>query len=351
MKAVVFQDVGRVTVEDVAEPEILEPTDAVVAVKTAPICGSDLHLYNGRVPGLQAGSVIGHELVGIVESVGDEVVKVKPGDRVVGSFLIPCGSCWWCKKREFNNCDNGNYRALGYGIFAGDLQGAQAEKVRMPQADLTLLPIPDDLSDEQAVFAGDILTTGCYAARISKIQEGDVVAVIGCGPVGLFTLQYASLYRPGKLLALDSVPDRLEMAEKLGAEPVDISKRNAVMALAETTEGRGADIAIECVGHVDAFRNGFDMLRSGGHLVVVGVYVELGYEFPLGEAWRKNIKLTFSGVTPVPAYWEEALDAVRSGKVDPTLIVSHTLPLEEAAKGYELFDSKEAMKVVLKVNS
>lgn len=348
MKAVVFKDVGQVAVEEVPDPEIVDPKDAIVRVTTAPICGSDLHLFNGRMPGLTPGTIIGHELVGLVEEVGAGVKKIKKGDRVVGSFMIPCGECWWCKKGEYNNCDNGNYRALGYGIFTGDLQGAQAEKVRMPNADLTLLPIGDDLSDEQAVFAGDILTTGCYAAELAEIEEGDSVAVIGCGPVGLFTIQYAGLYNPGTVFALDTVAERLELAEKLGAVPIDIGKRNPVMAMSEETEQRGADIAIDCVGAEKAFQQGFEMLRSGGHLVVVGVYVELEYGFPLGEAWRKNIKLTFSGVTPVPAYWESALNAVRQGRVDPTVIISHTLPLDEGVEGYRLFDSKEATKVMLK---
>lgn len=279
---------------------------------------------------------------------GSDVRKVRVGDRVVGSFLIPCGNCWWCTRGEFNNCDNGNFRALGYGMFSGDLQGAQAEKVRMPVADLTLLPIGDDLSDEQAVFAGDILTTGCYAANLARISPGDTVAVIGAGPVGLFTLAYSKLHEPETLLALDTVPERLETAEKIGATAINVSKKHPVTALSELTEGRGADIAIDCVGAESAFRSGYEILRSGGHLVIVGVYVELEYPFPLGEAWRKNMTLTFSGVTPVPAYWEEALDAVRKGLVDPTVIISHTLPLADGAKGYELFDSKQATKVVLK---
>lgn len=279
---------------------------------------------------------------------GSDVRKVRVGDRVVGSFLIPCGNCWWCTRGEFNNCDNGNFRALGYGMFSGDLQGAQAEKVRMPVADLTLLPIGDDLSDEQAVFAGDILTTDCYAANLARISPGDTVAVIGAGPVGLFTLAYSKLHEPETLLALDTVPERLETAEKIGATAINVSKKHPVTALSELTEGRGADIAIDCVGAESAFRSGYEILRSGGHLVIVGVYVELEYPFPLGEAWRKNMTLTFSGVTPVPAYWEEALDAVRKGLVDPTVIISHTLPLADGAKGYELFDSKQATKVVLK---
>lgn len=348
MKGLVFKDIGKVAVEEVPDPKIEEDSDAIVRVTTAPICGSDLHLYHGRVPGLTEGTVIGHELVGVVEDVGPAVKKVKVGDRVIGSFVIPCGQCWWCRREEYNNCDNGNFRALGYGIFSGDLQGAQAEKVRMPNADITLLAIGDDLSDEQAVFAGDILTTGYYAAELARISEGDTVAVLGCGPVGIFTLQYAGLLRPGLLLGLDSVDERLELAEKVGATPLNISRRNPVTALAEMTDGRGADIAIDCVGEQKAFRNAYEMLRSGGHLVVVGVYVELEYPFPLGEAWRKNIEITFSGVTPVPRYWEKALEEVRAGRVDPTIIISHTLPLAEGPKGYELFDSKEATKVILK---
>lgn len=348
MKGLVLKDLGVVAVEDVPEPQIVEPGDAIVRVTTAPICGSDLHLYHGRVPGLMPGTVIGHELVGVVEQVGPAVTKIAVGDRVVGSFVIPCGDCWWCHKGEYNNCDNGSYRALGYGMFAGDLPGAQAEKVRMPNADVTVLPIGDDLTDEQAVFAGDILTTGYYGAKLAEIDEGDTVAIIGCGPVGLFALQYAKLYSPGRLVAVDAVPDRLAVAEKLGAEPLDLTKFNPTTTLEKMTDGRGADIAIDCVGAESAFRSGYEMLRSGGHLVVVGVYVELEYPFPLGEAWRKNIKITFSGVTPVPFHWEAALDAVRRGEVDPTVIISHTLPLEEGPKGYALFDSKEATKVILK---
>lgn len=348
MKAVVLVDTGKVEVQEVPDPAIVEDTDAIVRVTTAPICGSDLHLYHGRVPGLMPGTVIGHELAGFVEEVGSKVRKVKAGDRVIGSFLVPCGECWWCARGEYNNCDNGNYRALGYGMFLGDFPGAQAEKVRMPNADLTLLAITDDLSDEQAVFAGDILTTGYYAATLAEIEEGDAVAVIGCGPVGLFTLQYVKLHHPGELFALDSVPERLKMAESLGAKPIDISKKNPVVAMQDATDQRGIDIAIDCVGAEAAFRSGFEMLRSGGHLVVVGVYVELEYPFPLGEAWRKNIKISFSGVTPVPRYWEKALEAVRDKRVDPTVIISHTLPLDEGAKGYELFDQKLATKVVLK---
>jgi threonine dehydrogenase-like Zn-dependent dehydrogenase len=267
---------------------------------------------------------------------------------VVGSFLIPCGKCWWCERGEYNNCDNGNFRALGYGMFSGDLQGAQAEKVRMPVADLTLLKIGDDLTDEQAVFAGDILTTGYYAAMLADIVPGDTVAIIGCGPVGIFTLQYALRGNPGQIFAIDGVVERLEMARSLGAETININEKNPVTAISEATDNRGADIAIDCVGAEPAFRSGYEMLRSGGHLVVVGVYVELEYPFPLGEAWRKNIKITFSGVTPVPRYWEAALNAVRDGKVDPTIIISHTMGLDEGVKGYELFDSRQATKVILK---
>lgn len=347
MKAVVFKDAGRVSVEEVPDAKIEEPDDAIVRVTTAPICGSDLHLYHGRVPGVTPGTVLGHEFAGVVEEIGPGVSSVRPGDRVIGSFLIPCGRCWWCQRGEYNNCDNGNFRALGHGIFSGNLQGAQAEKVRIPNADLTLLPI-GDLSDEQAVFAGDILTTGYYAALISDIRGGDTVAVVGCGPVGLFTLQYCKAYEPGRLVALDPVEERLKLAASLGAIPVDTSKRNPVTALAELTDDRGADIAIDCVGNERAFRESFEMLRAGGHLVVLGVYVELESSFPLGEAWRKNIRITFAGVTPVPRYWREALEGVRKREIDPTVIISHTLALDDASKAYELFDTKQATKVILK---
>ncbi|MGH2768243.1 MAG: zinc-binding dehydrogenase, partial [Actinomycetota bacterium] len=276
------------------------------------------------------------------------VTRVHAGDRVVGSFLIPCGECWWCRRKEYNNCNNVSWRVLGYGSFFGDLQGAQAEKARVPMADLTLLAIGEELPDEQAVFVGDSLATAHYAASLAGIGEGDTVAVIGCGPVGLLTLQCCRRYRPGQLVALDSVPERLVAAQGLGAIPIDVSRRNPIVAVAERTEQRGADAAIDCVGAESAFRSGLDMVRAGGHLVVVGVYVELEYPFPLGEAWRKNLRMTFSGVTPVMRIWGDVLAAVREGELDPAAIVSHTLPLEEAEKGYELFDSRRATQVVLR---
>lgn len=347
MKALVFRGPGTVAYEDVPDPEILEPTDAIVRVTTTSICGSDLHLYRGRVPGLMEGTVIGHEVLGVVEAVGPAVTRARPGDRVAGSFMIPCGRCWWCRRGEYNVCDNGGFHALGYGIFTGDLQGAQAEMVRMPMADLTLLPIGDDLSDEQAVFTGDALATGCYVASVANIAEGDTVAVLGCGPVGLFSLLYAKLARPGRIAALDSVPERLRAAERLGAEPIDISRQNPVVAVGDLTDQRGADVVLECVGHEAAFLQAFNMLRAGGHLVVAGVYVELEYPFPLGEAWRKNVRITFTGITPVMRYWEQALDSVRNGLIDPTAIITHTFPLSEGVRAYELFDTKQATKVLL----
>lgn len=346
MRAVLFEDVGSLRVGDYPKPEILEPTDAVVKVTTAAICGSDLHLLHGRIPGMRAGSPIGHEFAGVVESVGSGVTKFKAGDRVVGSFLIACGACWFCKRGEHNNCEA--LWALGYGMFTGDLDGAQAEFVRVPVADLNLHVIDPELSDEQAVFAGDILTTGLYICERAKIKKGDTVAIIGAGPVGLFTLMNARAYEPERIFMVDMAPDRLKLAASLGAIPVDTSKVNPVMEIQRATGDRGADVVIECVGATPAFTTALNAARAGGTVAVIGVYSELEYDFPIGEIWRRGLTIVMGATCNVQSHWDRSLDLVKRGVVDPTILITHTLPLEEGLKGYELFESREALKVVLK---
>jgi threonine dehydrogenase-like Zn-dependent dehydrogenase len=346
MRAVLFEDVGRIRVGDYPEPGLLDPRDAVVKVTTAAICGSDLHLLHGRIPGMRPGSVIGHEFVGVVEQTGDAVSLFRPGDRVVGSFLIVCGECWFCARKEFSNCDQ--LWVLGYGMFTGDLDGAQAEYVRVPGADHNLHPVHPTLTDEQAVFAGDILTTGVYICERARIREGDAVAIIGAGPVGLFTLQCTRSYRPEKVFVVDVAADRLELAAALGAIPVDGTKVNPVVEIQRATGDRGADVVIECVGAPPAFTTALDAVRAGGTVAVIGVYSELGYDFPLGEVWRRAITIVMGGTCNVQAHWDRALELVASGTVDPVRLITHTLSLEEGVKGYELFESREALKVVLK---
>ena len=246
MRAVLFEDIGKLVMGDYPDPELDEPGDAIVKVTTGAICGSDLHILHGRTPGMRAGGVMGHEFVGEVVDAGSDVGRFKVGERVVGSFGISCGRCWFCRRGQFNRCED--WRALGNGIFTGDLDGAQAEFVRIPDADVNLHAVDPSLSDEQALFAGDILSTGAYGAALAGIREGDVVAIMGAGPVGLMTTMNALTYSPAVVHVVDIAESRLKLAESIGASPIDGSKVNPVVDLQSRTDDRGADIVIECVG-------------------------------------------------------------------------------------------------------
>jgi threonine dehydrogenase-like Zn-dependent dehydrogenase len=347
MRAILFEDIGKVAFGDYPDPSVQEPDDVVVKVATAAICGSDLHVLEGRLPGMRPGSVLGHEFVGEIVDAGPEVRRFKTGDRVVGSFTIMCGECWYCKRGEGGtNCEN--YRVLGYGMFVGDLDGAQAEYVRIPAADWNLHAVDPALTDEQAVFAGDILSTGLYIAGKANIHEGDTVAVIGAGPVGLFTTMFAETFGPEAVYVVDLDPSRLKMVEQIGATPVDGSKVNPVTFLQRTTKDRGVDVVIECVGLPSAFQIALDAVRPGGTVAVIGVHTALEVPFLLGEIWRRNITIVMGGGANVQAVWSRALDAVREASVDPTIIISHTMPLDDGVKGYEMFRNHEALKVLLK---
>jgi threonine dehydrogenase-like Zn-dependent dehydrogenase len=345
VRGVVFEDVERVRVDDLPEPKVEEPSDAVVRITTAAICGSDLHFYHGKAP-LQPGDPMGHEGMGVIEEVGPAVTRFSPGDRVVVAFDIVCGECWFCAKGQTALCDQ--FRTLGIGAFGGDLGGTQAERVRVPVADTNLLVVPEGMEDERALFVGDVLTTGVYGAGIAGIGPGDTVAVIGAGPAGFFAAQAARRHHPGEVLVLDVRADRLAVLEAMGFATVNVDERNAQTAVDEATKGRGADVVIEAVGSTQAWETALRVVRRGGTVVVLGMYVSERVEFQLGVAWSKAVRFTFAGVAPIHAWWEEAMAAVVDGSIDPLPIISHTLPLEEAPAGYELFDRREATKVLLK---
>jgi threonine dehydrogenase-like Zn-dependent dehydrogenase len=344
MRAVVYRDVGRVDVADVPDPEIAESGDAIVRVGLTAICGSDLHLFHGKAP-LEPGDTIGHEAIGVIEQVGSSVTRFAPGDRVVVSFTVADGTCWFCRAGQTQLCDDFKY--FGYGLFGGSLGGAQAERLRVPIADVNLLPVPEGLEDERALFVGDALTTGAYAAGLAGIEAGDTVAVVGAGPVGFFCGQAARL-DTDTVLAIDLDPARLAVAERDGSIPIDASARNAQTAVFEHTDGRGADVVIEAVGTPAALERSLDVVRRGGTVVVMGVYTSELVQAQIGVWWIRALQLRFAGTTPIHAWWEKAMAEVVAGRLDPTPIVSHRLSLEEAPKGYELFDTRQATKVLLK---
>lgn len=344
MRAVVFDAVGRVRVAEVPDPVIEGPGDAVVRVTLSAICGSDLHFLHGKTP-LDPGEGIGHEAVGVVESVGGDVAGVGPGDRVVVSFQIACGRCWFCGRGQTQLCEH--FRTLGAGAFGGSLPGAQAERLRVPDADVNLLTIPDGMDDEDAIFVGDIATSGHYAASLAGIGPDDVVAVVGAGPVGFFCVQAARALGARRVFALDREPDRLALAAAVGAEPVHVDERHPATVLAEATDGRGADAVIDAVGSVAAFETAADVVRRGGRVVVLGVYASETVELQLGVYWARALDVRFAGITPVHTWWRETMAAVADGRIDPRPLVSHRLPLAEAARGYELFAAREATKVLL----
>jgi alcohol dehydrogenase len=344
VRAVAFGGIGEVRVVEVPDAVVQEPDDAVVRVTRTAICGSDLHFLHGKAP-IEPGDVLGHEAVGVVEAVGAGVERFSPGDRVVVAFNIACGACWFCRRGEHQLCED--FRNLGAGAFGGSLAGAQATLLRVPVADVNLLAVPEGMDDERALFVGDILTTGVYAASIADIEPGSTVAVVGCGPVGFFCVQAARGEGAGRVFAVDREPARLDLAVRAGAEPVDPRERHPVSALAEVTDGRGADVVIEAVGTAAAFETAVGMVRRGGRVVVVGVYAGESVELQLGVYWARALTLRFSGICPVHAWWERAMEQLVDGRIDPSPLISHRMPLEDAVEGYALFDRREATKVVL----
>jgi 2-desacetyl-2-hydroxyethyl bacteriochlorophyllide A dehydrogenase len=344
VRAVVFQDVRRVALAEVADPSIEAPGDAVIRITRSAICGSDLHFYRGEPP-LEPGDVMGHEAVGVVGSIGDDVRTVVPGDRVSVAFHAACGRCWWCRRGETGLCDDD--RTFGTGAFGHGLGGAQAASVRVPAADLNLLRISPGVEDEAAIFVTDTLTTAFHAASLAETGPGETVAVIGCGPVGLLSIQALRALGAEHVVALDTIAARLDLAERFGAIPVNIRERHPESAVGSVTEGRGADVVIEAVGSPPAFEVATEIARRGGRVIVVGMYTGESTEIQLGSYWIRGLAVRFVGVSPVHARWQATMAELEAGRLDPRPLVSHHLPLEEAGRGYELFDRREATKVLL----
>lgn len=388
MKAVCWHGTKDVRVDNVKDPTIQNPRDAVLRVTSTAICGSDLHLYNGNIPGMQAGDVLGHEFMGEVVEVGPEVKRIRVGDRVVIPFTIACGQCFFCQRELTSLCDNSNptaataekmYGASGSGLFGyshifGGYAGGQAEYVRVPFADTGMFKVASELPDEKVVFLSDIFPTGYMAAENCNIREGDTVAVWGCGPVGLFAMVSAHLLGAGKVIGIDRIPERLRLAQQHAhAEIINYEKANVMEELRHLTGGRGPDACIDAVGMeahgtaVDAvydqvkhavgmtfdrlhvLRQAIQVCRKGGTISVPGVYGGMLDKFPFGAAFAKA--LTFKmGQTHVHRYMGRLLEHIEAGQVDPSFLISHRLPLSEAPHGYQIFNDKQdhCTKVLLK---
>lgn len=387
MKAVCWYGKNDVRVEKVPDPQILNPHDAIIKVELTAICGSDLHLYDGYIPTMQPGDILGHEFMGQVVEVGREVKNLRKGDRVAVPFTISCGHCFFCQHKMWSLCDNSNPNAwmaeamygytpaglFGYSHLLGGYAGGQAEYVRVPFADVGPIKIPDSLSNEQVLFLTDIFPTGYEAAENCNIQPGDVVAVWGCGPVGQFAIKSASLLGAERVIAIDRFPERLQMArDHSGADVLNYEQVNVVEALKEMTGGRGPDACIDAVGmeahntgpigwydqikqsmrletgRPHALRQAIQACRKGGTVSIPGVYAGFIDKVPMGAAFNKGLNFKM-GQTHVQNYLQPLLARVERGEIDPSFVITHKLSLDAAPHGYDIFKHKQdrCIKVVL----
>lgn len=345
MKAVRWYGPGKVRVTDAPVPAILAPADAVIRVVRSAICGTDLHPYRGEIFSFTPGTITGHEFTGIVEEVGGQVHGFRPGDRVLASDVIACGQCWYCRQGWHYQCAEVSLFGYDTVVSATAVAGGHAEYVRVPFADVVLAPIPDDVTDEQALFIGDILSTGYACAERGEVRPGDVVAVIGCGPVGLMAVKCAQLLGASQVLAIDPAPARRAIAATIGAE--ELAGHGDPSALVrDMTEGRGADVALEAVGTEAALQTALRLVRPRGTVCAVGAHTAPAMPLPIGLAFANELTIRFAVGDPISAR-EPLMRLVRAGRIDATFVISHRLPLAEAAEGFRIFDARQATKVVL----
>ena len=336
MKAVVYKEKGVFSLEERPRPSLRDPKDAIVKITLCSICSSDIHIKHGSVPRAVPGTIVGHEMVGEVVETGPAVTKCRPGDRVAVNVETFCGECFFCQRGFVNNCtdEHGGW-ALGCRI-----DGGQAEYVRVPFADNGLNLIPEGVSDEQALFTGDILSTGYWAAQISEIKKGDTVLVLGAGPTGLCTLMCAALYEPGAIICTDISEERLELvrSRKLADQVLNPLKEDTVEAVRAMTGGRGADVVIEAAGGEDTFRMAWEAARPNGTVCVVAMYEE-AQQLPLPDMYGKNLTFKTGGVDGCDC--EEILSLIREGKIDITPLITHRFALSEIDAAYDVFENRK----------
>jgi threonine dehydrogenase-like Zn-dependent dehydrogenase len=389
MKALVWHGKSDVRIDTVPDPKIENPRDAVIKITSTAICGSDLHLFDGYMPTMESGDILGHEFMGEVVELGSAVTNLQKGDRVVVPFTMACGGCFFCKKTLYSCCDNSNPNAkiaeaamghspsalFGYSHMLGGFAGGQAEYVRVPFADFGAFKVPDGLADEKVLFLTDIFPTGYMAAENADIERGDTVAVWGCGPVGQFAIQSAWMFGAGRVIAIDCVPERLKLAKEKGrAETIDFMEVGVYETLQEMTKGRGPDRCIDAVGaeahgmgsipamidkakakigigtdRPQALRQAIMCCRKGGTVSVPGVYIGFLDKVPMGAIVNKGLTMK-SGQTHVHRYLKPLMEKIQSGEIDPSFLITHRLPLAEAPGAYKTFRDKTdgCIKVVLK---
>lgn len=388
MRANCYHGVHDVRVDTVPDPKLINPRDAIIKITSTAICGSDLHLYNGYIPTVYSGDILGHEFMGEVVEVGRGVKNLNVGDRVVVPFPISCGNCFFCQRQEYSLCENSNPNAsmaekmwghspaglFGYSHMLGGYAGGQAEYARVPYADVGPIKVPDELSDEQVLFLSDILPTGWMAAEQCNLQPGDTVAIWGAGPVAQFAIKSAYLMGAGRVIAIDRIPERLRMArDQAGAETLNYEEVDVLDALNELTGGRGPDACIDAVGleahghgpfamydkikqllrmqtdRPTALRQAITACRNGGTLSIPGVYGGLLDKIPFGAIVNKAMTIK-TGQTHVQRYLKPLLERIQKGELDPSFVITHSLPLEQAPEAFRIFRAKqdECIKVVLK---
>jgi threonine dehydrogenase-like Zn-dependent dehydrogenase len=339
MNAITFQSVESLAYETVPDPVLREASDVIVRTRAAGLCGSDLHPYFGRERGLEPGTVMGHELVGEVVEVGAGVRAFSVGDRVVAPFSTSCGSCFYCRTGLTARCERG--QLFGWVQDGAGLHGCQADLVRVPLADATLVRVPDGLDDGVALLAGDILSTAAYGAELAEVSAGDLVVVVGCGPVGLLAIRAALERGAREVVAVDSVPTRLDLARRFGATPADREGGDPVALVHDRSEGRGADAAIEAVGSADATRTAVELLRFGATLAALGVHTEGCLAIPPGEIYDRNLRYV-AGRCPARHYMPSSLALAERDTDLMASLISHRLPLSEGVEAYRRFADRES---------